>query len=279
MNDDYLWDKSGEPDPDIQHLENVLGHYRYQAKPVPPIMYSRLGRPRLAWYAIAAAAAIVLVALAGFWMFKLQQRASNDDRAQIAGTPSTDQQSEQEPAKTEPPNQNPNEHLAKDSTPEFRPEQPKQLRRVRANKVNTDIATSIDVPGIESSFVSERQPIVIPFIDMETARHLERVQLMLRSFRNSAEADSQNGEELSYEKQQSRDLLSKNIVLRRDAEARGNLPAGDLLNSIEPFLLDIANLSDRPTNDDVRSIKRRMQEKEIVSVLQIYSAPLLSQTF
>jgi len=25
MSDDYLWDKSGTPDPDVRHLEEVLG--------------------------------------------------------------------------------------------------------------------------------------------------------------------------------------------------------------------------------------------------------------
>ena len=33
MNDDYLWDKSGEPDPEIQQLEEILGTLRYQPKP------------------------------------------------------------------------------------------------------------------------------------------------------------------------------------------------------------------------------------------------------
>jgi hypothetical protein len=52
-----------------------------------------------------------------------------------------------------------------------------------------------------------------------------------------------------------------------------------LLGSLEPFLLDIANLPDRPSNDDVRSIKERMHKKEIVAALQIYSAPTLSGFF
>ena len=34
MKDDYLWDGSGEPDPEIEHLEKVLGQYRYQPKPI-----------------------------------------------------------------------------------------------------------------------------------------------------------------------------------------------------------------------------------------------------
>jgi len=32
MNEEYLWDKSGEPDPEVQELEQILGALRYQPK-------------------------------------------------------------------------------------------------------------------------------------------------------------------------------------------------------------------------------------------------------
>ena len=31
MNDDYLWDRSGEPDAEVQKLEALLGRYRSAA--------------------------------------------------------------------------------------------------------------------------------------------------------------------------------------------------------------------------------------------------------
>ncbi len=34
MNDNYLWDGSGEPDPEIQRLENTLGRFRHN-RPAP----------------------------------------------------------------------------------------------------------------------------------------------------------------------------------------------------------------------------------------------------
>ena len=34
MNEDYLWDKSGEPDPQIQQLEEILGTLRYRSRPL-----------------------------------------------------------------------------------------------------------------------------------------------------------------------------------------------------------------------------------------------------
>ena len=30
MKDDYLWDGSGEPDPEVKRLETVLGRYRHE---------------------------------------------------------------------------------------------------------------------------------------------------------------------------------------------------------------------------------------------------------
>ena len=34
MKDDYLWDKTGQPDPEIQKLEEILGTLRHQPKPL-----------------------------------------------------------------------------------------------------------------------------------------------------------------------------------------------------------------------------------------------------
>lgn len=62
MNDDYLWDKSGEPDPQIQQLEEVLGTLRYQPKPL--ILPQR--RSYVPLLAIAASVVMALLA-AGVW--------------------------------------------------------------------------------------------------------------------------------------------------------------------------------------------------------------------
>ena len=63
MNEDYLWDKSGAPDREIQQLEEILGTLRYQPKPL------RLA-PRRNYLALLAIAATVTVALlaGGLWL-------------------------------------------------------------------------------------------------------------------------------------------------------------------------------------------------------------------
>lgn len=106
--------------------------------------------------------------------------------------------------------------------------------------------------------------------DVEVARHVEKTQQLLRSFKNVNYTGDADAGEVAYEKQLSKSLLNENIVLRRDAEVEGNLQAKQVLNTIEPFLLDIANLGDKPSPEDVRSIKDRMQKKEIIAALHVY---------
>ena len=76
MNDDYLWDKSGTPDPEIEQLEQLLGDLRYRRPsrnlPLPqstPVASRRTFRPA---FAIAAAVLFAMIA-AGVW-FALGQR-------------------------------------------------------------------------------------------------------------------------------------------------------------------------------------------------------------
>ena len=40
---DYLWDKSGEPDPEIQRLEHLLGGFAHRPGKVPEIPRRTLG--------------------------------------------------------------------------------------------------------------------------------------------------------------------------------------------------------------------------------------------
>jgi hypothetical protein len=108
------------------------------------------------------------------------------------------------------------------------------------------------------------------FFDFETTRHLEKVQVLLRSFEN---ASSSSAGDVAYDKWVSRELLLRNILLRREAEVSENAPAKSLLGSLEPLLLDIANLPARPAPGDLTSVKKRIRKSEIVVALQVYSTP------
>lgn len=77
MNDDYLWDKSGDPDPQIQQLEEILGTLRYQPKPLKLTQTLATSRPRRNYLPLFAIAAAVVIAslTAGLWL----QRQTRDD--------------------------------------------------------------------------------------------------------------------------------------------------------------------------------------------------------
>ncbi|HEY2960808.1 MAG TPA: hypothetical protein VGJ37_00205 [Pyrinomonadaceae bacterium] len=68
MNDDYLWDRSGEPDPEIRELEEILGTLRYQPKPL------KLAPRRNYLPLLAIAATVVLALLAGGLWMQIQNR-------------------------------------------------------------------------------------------------------------------------------------------------------------------------------------------------------------
>jgi len=70
---DYLWDKTGEPDPEIQQLEEILRTLRYQPRPLEIPAGLHVGRERsffrsyAAPLAIAATVAMLLLGL-GLWL-------------------------------------------------------------------------------------------------------------------------------------------------------------------------------------------------------------------
>src|SRR5207247_3746497 len=84
MNDDYLWNRSGPPDPDIQRLEQLLGRLR-SVPPLPQLPEADAERPRRRGYGLllATAAAIVLV-ITGTWR---TMRAPAWEVASVAGQP------------------------------------------------------------------------------------------------------------------------------------------------------------------------------------------------
>jgi hypothetical protein len=98
MKDDYLWDGSGEPDPEIQKLESALGRFRHDgpapsfegiAEILPQALRSRFLNFRLS-FGLGTAAAILLVVIILF--VYVRPRSVTDlgpawDVARVEGTP------------------------------------------------------------------------------------------------------------------------------------------------------------------------------------------------
>src|SRR5438046_2079744 len=98
MNDDYLWDGSGEPDPEVQKLEEALGRYR-QNQPAPRFdeiaQTHKAKRPRnfFNWrweYQLSAVAASLLLAVTLLLFMRRRSRGNAGPSwavARLEGTP------------------------------------------------------------------------------------------------------------------------------------------------------------------------------------------------
>jgi hypothetical protein len=76
MNNDYLWDRTGKPDAEVQELEDVLGTLRYQPQPfeLPADLQPAPRRRFFPTLAIAATIALLVLA-AGIWLRLSRQQA------------------------------------------------------------------------------------------------------------------------------------------------------------------------------------------------------------
>jgi len=82
MDDKYLWDRSGKPDPEIQELEEILSTLRYQPRPLEIPAHFQIARRRSLFPPLAIAATLILFAVAiGLWI------KSNQGRESIANKP------------------------------------------------------------------------------------------------------------------------------------------------------------------------------------------------
>jgi hypothetical protein len=128
------------------------------------------------------------------------------------------------------------------------------------------VVLKTDDPGVFT-------PVAYSDLDKrDTAEHIRQAENLLRSIRTLQDGQSADDSEIdvSYEKAMSRRLLNENAVLLQDAEVVGKFPTKELLKDLEPFLIDIANLPDKTTANQLRVIKDRVQKTEIVAALMSY---------
>jgi hypothetical protein len=74
MNDDYLWDRTGQPDPEIQELEELLGTLRYQPRPLEIPGDLKVARHRPFVLPVTIAAAIIMVAILSALWFQFRRK-------------------------------------------------------------------------------------------------------------------------------------------------------------------------------------------------------------
>ena len=83
MSEDYLWDKSGEPDQEIQQLEQILGSLRYQPKPLELPEDVPAASSKSYWPLLAIAASLLVAAFAGLLWFQFHNRTPHGQISKI----------------------------------------------------------------------------------------------------------------------------------------------------------------------------------------------------
>ena len=133
MSDDYLWDRTGQPDPEIQKLEEVLGTLRYQPRPLRIPAGLQVGRERSFFRSSAprlAIAATIVLLLLGLGVWLGLQRLQRRQQSEIVKTGGA-----VKPNQARSPNENRSPALAS-SSPE--PEQ-KRIDEPRRHRVNPSL--------------------------------------------------------------------------------------------------------------------------------------------
>ena len=244
---------------------------RYDAHvEVPPFLWTRIAAHTVddgasnGWYRrlmavfaspVASAIAVLFLAIAVGLVYVIsRQPAPKPTVAEKPNGPTlprngTDPNQAQSPESIQPQQQDSGSHVASHSKP--------KPRRKPAT-----VADQSDVLSTNLGYLD--------IDDVDTAKHIEQSQNLLRSIRNVPVSESDEEIDVTYDKALSRRLLNENVVLRRDAEMKAKFPTKTLLTDLEPFLIDIANLPDHARPEDVRAIKERVKKTEIVAALIDY---------
>jgi hypothetical protein len=156
------------------------------------------------------------------------------------------------------------------ATPSAPPTDPGSIGPGQGEHAATDeIAKLFDnATALDGDLVTSEERMLDPE-QKDVARHVERAQMLLRSIKNVRASDA-GGADIAYEKSLSRKLLAENATLQLEAEVNGDKETKQVLDRIEPFLLEIANMGEKPSREEVRSIRERVRSNEIVAALEVY---------
>jgi anti-sigma factor RsiW len=205
------------------------------------------------WAALASIAIVALVSLVGLILVFIPSKRPE----QVALNA---------PAPVASPTPAPTVEPPKSDNSEKRTETPQRRQPVRKPLVRE--------PKPGEQFAVVPQPVRPADAQTMTALHFEKAETLLRAFRNVRLDEAGSATEVSYERDRARQLVYQNMMLRREADTAGDIQVSSLLENLEPILLDIANLPDKPDDGAVRVIRERVERKNIVAQLQVNSNAL-----
>jgi hypothetical protein len=249
--------------PEVQNraLRKILGTDR--RVPARGLRWS-FGTPAVAFATLVIAAAIIGL------LFYQNYNKNERNPEQVA------QQKQQNPTPVPSGSVEQSKQQQPQATPAAREQQPapnkgneETPRRQPAKKIVRE-----PKPGEQFAVAPVPAPIRSADAQTMTAMHFEKSETLLLAFRNVRLNEPGSAKEVEHERKRAQQLVLQNMMLRREADAAGDVQLSSLLESLEPILIDIANLPDRPDENSVRTIRQRVERKNIVPLLRVNSTAL-----
>ena len=157
MNDNYLWDRTGEIDPETRQLEETLGTLRYQPQPLRIPAHLQVGRRRF-YPALAIAAAIALVAISlGLWFAVKQHQAGPSLEANQDSPRSPKQIEKRQP----PPNDQPKQAAIKKDSSDSQKRRREPAGNLFVSNKTRGIHTVIRPPQLTPQELTEKEQVLV----------------------------------------------------------------------------------------------------------------------
>ena len=108
-------------------------------------------------------------------------------------------------------------------------------------------------------------------LDAEVEQHFERSRRVLSDLVN---VEGPGPVMLASDRARAADLVAAGRVYRRSADALGEAATSELLEDLERVLLDVANSAPDSASDDLRDVRARIDEQDLVFRLRVVGAEL-----
>ena len=256
---------------------------------VSPVSFGERFKNLFSWRnLLPATAAVCVLLLFGLSLFWLKNSANETAKTNDSSVGKSDQPLPLNDSKKESAKENSPQEF-KSETAKVVTKPSKNFEKVLFEKIKTGgskreksgpVKVGVKTPKNLENSAAEKTPGLseeeklrireLQAFETETAKQMEKIEMLLRSFRNARFSEETEQYDVSFEKQQARKLLDATEKLRAQAEFFGDFYTKDTLDKVEPFLLDIANLENNPSTEMVLDIKQRVRNENLIAGLQAF---------